>query len=83
MDRPLKRSIFSADVAVQTDTGVMGFSPRAQSSYPTTVTESGDPGLEDGYNSLSAADLASILKWSQEVSRDINLSTGRTNDFFM
>lgn len=32
-------------------------------------------------SSLSAADLASILKWSKDISSDINLSSGIDNHF--
>ncbi|OCH84424.1 histidine kinase [Obba rivulosa] len=67
---PLKRHIFTSDVAIQTDSMVMATSPQAQSPYQRTKTELSD---EDEMATLTAADLASILKWSKEISSDINL----------
>ncbi|KAF4623556.1 hypothetical protein D9613_002054 [Agrocybe pediades] len=65
---PLKRPIFSSDVAVQTETA----SHFDTSSYnlPGRVN-----GHDDQESTLSAADLASILKWSKDISSDINLSS--------
>lgn len=54
----------------------MGFIPKTQASYAPSTIDGVEPTMDDGYAALSASDLASILKWSQEVSRDINLSTG-------
>lgn len=88
----LKRHIFSADVGVQTDTVRISTSPPPitdedlfQQSTKTSPTD------EDMINQLTAADLASILKWSMEISRDINLSvalqrlteivTGKRNNY--
>ena len=71
---PLRRHIFSADVAVQTDSVIAPASPPAgdddlfvQSARPAQTDE-------DVINKLTSADLASILRWSKEISRDINLS---------
>ena len=71
----LKRHIFSADVGVQTD------NVRISTSPPPVVDEDvfsqsarSSPTEEDMINQLTAADLASILKWSREISKDINLS---------
>lgn len=68
---PLKRSIFSADVAVQTDTIPVGTSSR-----PHTYDQNKASNQGDQESTLSAADLASILKWSKDISSDINLSSG-------
>ncbi|KAH9945631.1 histidine kinase [Amylocystis lapponica] len=65
----LKRHVFSADVAVQTDSVVIAASP--SNSYERMKTDSNE---EDEILSLSAPELASILKWSKEISGDINLS---------
>ncbi|CCM01303.1 uncharacterized protein FIBRA_03352 [Fibroporia radiculosa] len=61
----LKRHIFSSDVAVQTDSVVMSSSPRIPGKAEHTE--------EDEISSLTASDLASILKWSKDISTDINL----------
>lgn len=66
----MKRAIFSSDAAVQTE------------ALPLTLSSTRD--VHDGRtdfhdaqeSSLSATDLASILKWSKDISRDINLSSG-------
>ncbi|GJE87861.1 histidine kinase [Phanerochaete sordida] len=72
-----KRHIFSADAAVQTDNVMISASPPSVTDsedelFPATAKTS--PTDEDVINKLTAADLASILKWSREISRDINLS---------
>ncbi|KIL70561.1 hypothetical protein M378DRAFT_194875 [Amanita muscaria Koide BX008] len=64
---PLKRASFLTDVAVQTESSCSE-SPRQ--SFPVKM----DP-AEDQESTLSASDLASILKWSKEISSDINLSS--------
>ena len=72
----MKHHIFSQDAAVQTDSVMVSpaspslmeddiFSPSAHKPNPTE---------EDVINKLTSADLGSILKWSREISRDINLS---------
>lgn len=65
-----KKPIFSADVAVQTEAVALNYDS-------TLYTLGGRPDSHDDQEStLSAADLASILKWSKDISRDINLSSG-------
>jgi hypothetical protein len=59
---------------VQTDVVHVSYNTPASSYEPLAEGEV-EVAEDDGYSSLSAADLASILKWSQEISRDINLST--------
>ena len=69
---PLKRHIFSSDVAVQTDSIMVSTSPPPEEDVFPRNKE--NPSEEDVMSKLTAADLASILKWSKEISRDINLS---------
>jgi len=65
-----KRSPFTSDVAVQTD-NVLSFAAR-----PVVVEDYvKDDVVEDDDLQLSSADLTSILKWSKEISSDINLSS--------
>ena len=68
---PLKRHIFSADVAVQTDSVVITSQSSLQGPFERTSLDASE---EEQISSLTAADLASILKWSKEISGDINLS---------
>ncbi|TBU58822.1 histidine kinase [Dichomitus squalens] len=68
---PLKRHIFSADVAVQTDSVVISAQPTLQGPFERTSLDASE---EEQISTLTAADLASILKWSKEISGDINLS---------
>jgi hypothetical protein len=63
-----KKPIFSSDVAVQTETAALHFD---SASYVLNKSE----GHDDQEFTLSAADLASILKWSKDISSDINLSS--------
>ncbi|KAJ3513116.1 hypothetical protein NLJ89_g3133 [Agrocybe chaxingu] len=65
---PLKRAIFSSDVAVQTEAVALNF------SSPHYGHDKGEP-QGDQETTLGAKDLASILKWSQDISSDINLSS--------
>lgn len=70
-----KRHIFSTDAAVQTDAVMISTSPPPiadEDLFPQTAKTT--PTDEDVINKLTAADLASILKWSREISKDINLS---------
>ncbi|KAH8086606.1 histidine kinase [Cristinia sonorae] len=67
----LKRHIFSSEVAVQTDSVLVSSSTSTQDSYHQSKSGTTE---EDQMSSLTAADLASILKWSKEISSDINLS---------
>ena len=70
---PLKRHIFTSDVAVQTENFIESFSSLSQ---PTHGRAKMDLTEDQEIATLSAADLASILKWSKIVSSDINLSSG-------
>jgi hypothetical protein len=71
----LKRHIFSTDAAVQTDNVMISASsPSAVNDDLFQVVAKSNPTDEDVINNLTAADLASILKWNREISRDINLS---------
>ncbi|KAK2461712.1 hypothetical protein APHAL10511_006175 [Amanita phalloides] len=63
---PLKKPLFTSDVAVQTESTSGLESPRP--SYPVKMISA-----EDQESTLGASDLASILKWSKEISSDINL----------
>ncbi|CAA7259981.1 unnamed protein product [Cyclocybe aegerita] len=65
---PLKRAIFSSDVAVQTEAVALNF------SSPHYGHDKGES-QSDQETTLGAKDLASILKWSQDISSDINLSS--------
>ncbi|KAF9015434.1 dual-domain HisK/Mak2 protein kinase [Cyathus striatus] len=65
---PLKRPIFSSDVAVQTEMTAVG-----TNSLPSQMARHNSP--DDQESTLSAADLAAILKWSKDISSDINLSS--------
>ncbi|EIN13359.1 histidine kinase [Punctularia strigosozonata HHB-11173 SS5] len=62
-----KRSVFTREVSVQTESAYIPASPQ------TIEGSKGDAGEDDGIGSLSAQDLASILKWSKDISSDINL----------
>ena len=66
----LKRNIFTADVAIQTESVAMGLT--AQPLLPDDKIEV----LDEDDPQLSASDLSAILKWSKEISSDINLSSG-------
>ncbi|KAF6766466.1 dual-domain HisK/Mak2 protein kinase [Ephemerocybe angulata] len=66
----VKRPVLSANVAVQTETMAIDRTSEAQ-----VYTES--VGVHEGEQEsvLTASDLASILKWSKDISSDINLSS--------
>ena len=66
-----KRPIFSSDAAVQTENVSMGVSTRALVDGRSKMDTH-----EDQESTLSASDLASILKWSKDISSDINLASG-------
>jgi len=68
---PLKRPIFSSNVAVQTESATSQFSSQPHRLYGQTKME-----ISDQESTLTAADLASILQWSKDISSDINLSSG-------
>ncbi|KAK0233760.1 dual-domain HisK/Mak2 protein kinase [Armillaria fumosa] len=65
---PLKRPIFMTDVAVQTESATVD---DPNFPYGQTKTAMSD----EQESTLSASDLASILKWSKDISSDINLSS--------
>ncbi|KAJ7596782.1 dual-domain HisK/Mak2 protein kinase [Mycena floridula] len=65
---PSKRAIFSCDVGVQTENIQRNRSDKISSGLETRSV------ALDEEESLSASDLASILKWSTDISSDINLS---------
>ncbi|RDB29051.1 Peroxide stress-activated histidine kinase mak2 [Hypsizygus marmoreus] len=67
---PLKRPIFSSDVGVQTESVATAVSQMDSLYEPQRVDMQ-----EDQESTLSASDLASILKWSKDISSDINLSS--------
>ncbi|KAL0581381.1 Chk1 protein kinase [Marasmius crinis-equi] len=64
----LKRPIFTSDVAVQTDS-TMGM--QLSSRYDETKLDAGD----DQETALRASHLNAILRWSKDISSDINLSS--------
>lgn len=67
---PPTRAIFFCDVAVQTDSMALGVgSIRGYGSSSVGITERKQ-------SKLSADDLWAILKSSQDISSDINLSSG-------
>ncbi|KAG5220648.1 Ser-Thr histidine kinase [Salix suchowensis] len=69
---PLKRPIFSSEVAVQTESIAAGIINQPLVIYGNPKPDYGD----EQEPTLSEADLSSILKWSQDISRDIQLSSG-------
>ncbi|RXW16010.1 hypothetical protein EST38_g9848 [Candolleomyces aberdarensis] len=65
----IKRPILSSNVAVQTEATAMDTASHSQ-VYGSAI------GVHEGQDSmLAASDLASILKWSKDISSDINLSS--------
>lgn len=74
--KPLKRHIFSSDVGVQTETVAVtpGMQPPVYEQINSEDTMTDDSDMSP--LSLSVADLSSILKWSKEISSDINLAAG-------
>ena len=65
----LKRHAFTSDVAVQTDSAIIASDGLSPGTYERTK----DNTEEDDLSSMNASDLASILKWSKDISSDINL----------
>jgi hypothetical protein len=65
--RILKRNIFTAEVAVQTD-----------SVFPSIASQEDEATKEatDDFDNLTAEDLAAVLRWNRAISGDINLSSG-------
>ena len=74
---PLKRHIFTSDVGIQTETSVSGTRVDAGSSY-----EDAEPARseEDEVRTLSAPQLAAVLRWSKEISKHIQLFSGTFGD---
>jgi hypothetical protein len=68
---PLKRPLFSSDVAVQTENVEMGLRAFASDEDTRMDMSSSEE------STLSASDLASILQWSKVISSDINLYLGK------
>ncbi|KAH6917111.1 dual-domain HisK/Mak2 protein kinase [Coprinopsis sp. MPI-PUGE-AT-0042] len=64
-----KRQTFTAEAATQTDTTIINGETHSHIHGSRIDLQ------EDQESVLSAADLASILKWSKEISSDINLSS--------
>lgn len=72
---PLKRPIFSSDVAVQTEsTAIETYQAQAEVFVPPKQDNPEEPGNIP----LTASDLASILRWSKDISSDMSLSSGIT-----
>jgi hypothetical protein len=69
----LKRPIFALDVAVQTENTTETFKSETQPVRRHTQMNFNE---EQEIAPLSASNLASILKWSKDISSDINLSSG-------
>ena len=69
---PLKRPVFSSDVSVQTENVAITF------HSPTRIESNKLGHLDDQESTLTATDLAAILKWSKDISSDINLSAGNS-----
>jgi hypothetical protein len=65
--RILKRTIFTAEVAVQTD--------NVFSSVPPQEDEGSKEAMDD-FDNLTAEDLAAILRWNRAIAGDINLTSG-------
>ncbi|KAI5123720.1 hypothetical protein M0805_000314 [Coniferiporia weirii] len=68
-EEPRKESIFSSDVGVQTENTIMDITIQ-----PTLID---DPGNTEGHGGtltqLASSDLLAILKWSSDISSDMNL----------
>jgi len=68
--QPIKRRVLSSDAAVQTE--VISIN-----GHPQSHVFGARIGVHDAQESImTASELASILKWSKEISSDINLSSG-------
>lgn len=74
--QPFKRNVFTAEIGVQT---ISDGTPSAPVPYieqhvdaPAAAFEGA--GTVDELTNLTAHDLGAILKWSQTISSDINLS---------
>lgn len=69
--RILKRNIFTAEVAVQTD----NIFPSIPSE--NTIEDDAIKDSTDDFDSLTAEDLAAVLRWNRAIAGDINLSSGK------
>lgn len=69
---PLKRNIFSSEAGVQTDGTQTSEIPVAAK---TQTEELGLRRGQDATSILTASDLADVLKWSQSIASDINLTS--------
>ena len=69
----LKRHIFTADVGVQTESSTTSSHIGSQIAYEDAPLEESE---EDEARSLPASDLAAVLKWSKDISRNIHLFAG-------
>ncbi|EPS99596.1 hypothetical protein FOMPIDRAFT_1147208 [Fomitopsis schrenkii] len=65
----LKRHAFTSDVAVQTDSAIITSDVHSPGTYERKMHYA----EEDDLSSMNASDLASVLKWSKDISSDINL----------
>lgn len=66
----MKRPIFSSETAVQTENVSVGVGFHTPAHEHISMDTH-----EDQESTLSASDLASILKWSKDISSDINLTS--------
>jgi len=67
----MKRRLFAKEVAVQTES-VMMPNNHELSLYDNTKIDTGD----EQETTLQASHLSAILRWSKDISSDINLSSG-------
>lgn len=72
----MKRPIFSSETAVQTENVSVGVGFHTPAHEHISMDTH-----EDQESTLSASDLASILKWSKDISSDINLTSGEWGHF--
>lgn len=74
-EEPRQTNIFSLDMAIQTENIVIGAAIR-----PIYVEADEGNSQEDrnneAANQLSSSDLSAILKWSSDISSDMNLFSG-------
>ncbi|KAI0320977.1 histidine kinase [Amylostereum chailletii] len=66
----LKRHIFTSDVGVQTESNVIGSHIQPRTAYEDAPPQDNE---EDEARSLPASDLAAVLKWSKDISKNIHL----------
>ncbi|KAG9055946.1 hypothetical protein FS842_000718 [Serendipita sp. 407] len=70
---PFKRQIFSVEAGVQTD--ATEIAETLQLDIAEEVPNTGSKPSQDDTSILTATDLAAVLRWSQIISSDINLSS--------